>query len=551
MTDAFQKEGRDQARDAETLRQIEAAAQSGDLARAVALAERALASGFEHAALFNIRAFAHEHHGRDREALADLERARALSPRNVPILNALGLFLARHGQLEEAIAIFDEALEVQPDFFFAHFNKGWTYEMALKLDESRRSHEKAVAIKPDFAEPMAHLASLAVRRSDWTTARDYAERCLALAPDRFLARLAKARADFGEKKFDLAEQKFLAILRDTSLAPFERYQAHGFYGDLLHTQKRFPEAFEAYAKSNAELHRASAAQFEGKPRTIHTIRWLTDHFEETPSTRWRDACQPVEDPDRPVAGHVFLLGYPRSGTTLLEQVLASHPDMITLEEREAFFDSALEFMAHPSGMDRLADLDAAGVAKWRKAYWERVRSFGLDVRGKVFVDKLPFNTLKLPLVAKLFPEAKVLLALRDPRDVVLSCFRRRFRMNPYVYDMLVLDDAARFYDATMRLCELYRAKLPLALYQHRYEDLVEDFDAKSRAICDFIGVPWNDAMRNFTQAAKVRPIASPSAGQVARGLYREGMQQWRAYEKELSPILPILQPWIERYGYAD
>lgn len=551
MTGPANSLGRDPGRDAETLKQVQAAASGGDLPRAIELARRALADGLVHPLLLNMRAFWLESQGRDGDALADLVRAREMAPTSVPVLNALGLCLARHDRLEEAIAIFDEALAVQPDFAFAHFNKGWVYETALRLDESRASHERAIAVKPDFAEPYAHLAILAVRRSDWQAAHELADRALALQPGRTLALIAKARAHLGQKDHEAAERGFRSLLADPKLPPFERYQVRGYLGDLYHAQKRHAEAFREYAESNAAWRRENAPRFQNAVRTIHTIRWLTGYFEKVPAERWNEACARPVPRDTPVSGHVFLLGYPRSGTTLLEQVLASHPDMVSLEEREAFFDSAKEFMTDPTGLDRLADLDAAGAARFRGAYWERVKSFGLDVAGKVFVDKLPFNTLKMPLMAKLFPEAKILLAIRDPRDVVLSCFRRRFRMNAYVYDMLLPEDAARFYDATMRLAVLYREKLPLDLYVHRYEDLVEDFDNRARAVCEFIGVPWNEEMRNFSERGKVRAIASPSAGQVARGLYREGAGQWRAYERELAPILPILQPWVERYGYAD
>ena len=140
-----------------------------------------------------------------------------------------------------------------------------------------------------------------------------------------------------------------------------------------------------------------------------------------------------------VEGHVFLLGFPRSGTTLLEQVLASHPRVEALEERETLTDAMRAFLRHarrppsPGGRPTSAELEPL-----RAAYWARVRAEGAQVAGKVFVDKHPLNTLKLPLIAKLFPEAKILFAQRDPRDVVLSCYRRRFAMSGSAYQLLTL-----------------------------------------------------------------------------------------------------------------
>jgi len=164
------------------------------------------------------------------------------------------------------------------------------------------------------------------------------------------------------------------------------------------------------------------------------------------------------------------------------------------------------------------------------------------------VDKLPFNSLKLPLIAKLFPDAKILFAIRDPRDVVLSAFRQRFEINTDNFEFLRLDDCARYYATIMRLVTLYREKLPLDLHEHRYEDLVADFDTSVRAVCAFIGIDWNDSMRNFAAAPRSVDARSASAPQIRRGLY-SGAGQWRRYRDELAPILPILEPWIARFGY--
>ena len=155
----------------------------------------------------------------------------------------------------------------------------------------------------------------------------------------------------------------------------------------------------------------------------------------------------------------------------------------------------------------------------------------------------------MPVIAKLFPGARVLFARRDPRDVVLSCFRRRFGMNPSMYQLLTLDGAAGFYDAVMRLSEVYRPLLPLARHEVRYESIVDDFESSVRAACDFIGLEWDDSMLNFAAKARMRGISTPSAAQVARGLNREGQGAWRRYRDQMAAVLPLLEPWVERFGY--
>jgi hypothetical protein len=132
---------------------------------------------------------------------------------------------------------------------------------------------------------------------------------------------------------------------------------------------------------------------------------------------------------------------------------------------------------------------------------------------------------------------------------VLSCFRRQFGINPTTYEFLTLEGAARFYGAVMQLAMLYRAALPVDLHEVRYETLVEDFEGQLRAVCEFLGLRWDENMLRFAERSKLDAITTVSASQIARGLNREGIGQWRRYAAPLAPVLPILQPWVERFGY--
>ena len=180
-----------------------------------------------------------------------------------------------------------------------------------------------------------------------------------------------------------------------------------------------------------------------------------------------------------------------------------------------------------------------------------VRKFGVEPRGRVFIDKMPLSNVQLPVIAKLFPNARVLFARRDPRDVVLSCFRRRFGMNPSMYQLLTLEGAAAYYDAVMRLSGIYGNLLPLPQHLVRYESLVEDFEATARAACDFLGIEWDQGLLDFAAKARARGISTPSAAQVARGLNREGQGAWRRYAQQMAPVLPILEPWVRQFGYDE
>jgi hypothetical protein len=189
------------------------------------------------------------------------------------------------------------------------------------------------------------------------------------------------------------------------------------------------------------------------------------------------------------------------------------------------------------------------LAPYRDDYWACVEAYGGAPAGKVFIDKNPFNTLKLPLIYKLFPHAKIIFALRDPRDVVLSCFRRRFNINASTYELLDLGRAARLYDGTMRFAETLRPKQAMQEHRLQYERLVDNFTAEARAACAFIGVDWREGLDEVAGRGRRGQVASASAAQISRGLYADGAGQWRRYRDQLSPVLPILAPWVARYGY--
>jgi tetratricopeptide (TPR) repeat protein len=532
-------------------RDVEQAIGAGDMPRAAHLAETALAKGVERPLFYTLTAMRLQIEGRTSEALAALERAQALDPGDFTAINGAGQCLLQLGRQAEALEAFDRAVRLEPRFAAAHFGRGAALERKNDLVGARMAYERAVELAPDLIPALARLAILAARRRDVTSARELAHRVLAMDAGESTARLALAMADIMDQAFTPALASLQNLLSRPRINEDDRGLAQGLLADALDGQGRSAEAFAAYVAANQALRRVHAAEYArpGAQTARQAVEWLKAYFQTTPAFRWAGNQQTGPAVDAGAAGHIFLVGFPRSGTTLLEQVLASHPQVVTLEEHETLKESAAEFMSGPPGLDRLSSLTPIDLSPFRRAYWRRVQAGGVDVRGKVFVDKLPLNLLKQPLIAKLFPKAKLLLALRDPRDVVLSCFRRRFRMNPSMYELLTLEGAAGFYDAAMSLSELFREKLQIEQRGLRYEDLVADFEGQSRAVCAFLGLEWSPSMSGFAERARAGLIATPSSTQVAEGLYSRGVGQWRAYREQLQPVLPVLEPWVRRFGY--
>ncbi|HEX8232460.1 MAG TPA: sulfotransferase [Caulobacteraceae bacterium] len=538
--------------EAAVLADVDLALRADDLERAARVAERAVEEGSGHPLLLGLAAYRLKERGRFAEAIDMAVRAHKTDPQDVTVLRVLADALAHQNRFDEALKVLDEALRLNPDYAEGHYGRGVVLEALGQLQGAMDCYRRANELEPNYPGPLAGAASLALRLGEFERARGAAEQALKLGSRRSGALLTLAQLDLAETHPEHARVRLETALAGGALTALHVPDARVLLGDALDAEGKRAEAFASWSSGKAAWREMYASTYArpGLETAPQLVARLTRQFEALSPAVWSGpVAAPAEPP--PCRQHVFLVGFPRSGTTLLEQVLASHEDIVTLEERETLIDAEVDLISAPDGLEYLADLEEAALARYRDGYWGRVASFRLPTPGRVFVDKLPLNSIKLPLIAKLFPRAKVLLARRDPRDVVFSCFRQNFRPNAFMHEFTTLEGAAGLYDAVMRLMSLYEERLPLDRRLVRYEDLVADFEAQTRAVCEFLGVAWSPAMADFAETAKARPIRTPSARQVARGLYASGVGRWRPYAEQLASILPVLEPWVEAFGYGE
>jgi tetratricopeptide (TPR) repeat protein len=539
------KPARDASADRSALAQIQDRLQARDFPAAAALAHAALERGLEHPMVLSLAAVKLEDDGRLEEALKVLGRALELTPGDPGASNARGLILLRLEEPRAAMAEFDAAVRAAPDFPGAHCGRGSALEALGRLNEAQGAYERALELQPQNLAALAGLANLASRRGDHGEARRLAQAVLDAEPNYPDAVMALAAADAAEGSAERARQRLEMLAADARLTGQQRALAHGLLGDVLDSQQLTEEAFQAYAACNMGLWRAYADAYSGGPSALDFARAMVDVLQTIPAQAWAASAAAQGGARK----HVFLLGFPRSGTTLLEQVLAGHPDVAALEERETLVDAQRAFLASPGDLERLAAAGEAELAPLRQAYWDRVRAEGGSPDGKVFVDKHPLNTFRLPLILKLFPDAVILFAQRDPRDVVLSCYRRRFAMSASAYQLLTLPGAAGYYDAAMRIAQTLEPAMAEKTLVVRHEALVADFETVVRGVCERLGLSWNEDLRRFADRAKDRAVATPSGAQLAVGLSAEGVGAWRRYADQLVTVQAVLQPWIQKFGY--
>lgn len=536
-----------QARRAKARAAIDKALAAGDIARAAELAETALANGQPEALLLNLAAWRREEAGDYMGAHRLLRQALALAPGDVLVLGAMGAVLRKEGRLEEALAVLDQVVAAEPRHAAAWLERGYTLDALRNDTAGRESYLRALAVDPGLAPALGRLADTAAKRGDAPAARELAERALARDPHDPAAICALATLAIEARDGAEAERR-LATLLATPIKGDDRTRALTLMGDALDRQGDTKAAFASYDAAQANFRAVYAPVLApGTDRPSHQsyIETVASQVAAAPPLPGVPTPEPVEGE---AAAHVFLLGYPRSGTTLVENVLASAPGVVALEERDTLADTDDVLIMNDGRMPDLDALAPEQVATLRAAYWRRVRSYAGDVGGQHFVDMNPLGGIKLPIIARLFPHARVLLMRRDPRDIVLSCYRINFTPSPAAWAFSDLADAARHYGALMELTELCRERLSLAFHEVRYDRLVSDFEGTVRAMADFVGLKWTEEFRRFDRTAQTRGVQTASATQVRRGLY-DGRGQWRRYAEQLAPALPILAPWVERFGF--
>ncbi|MCC6927227.1 tetratricopeptide repeat-containing sulfotransferase family protein [Novosphingobium sp.] len=531
------------------LAQIDAALDRNDTPAAAALAEQALDAGQQDAILYNLAAWSHEEAGRFQEAEALLRAAIARYPKDPTLHLGLGVVQRKQGNLKASVVCFENAIRIDPRWPSPWYERGQSFEKGGAIADAGRDYEHALGLEPENAIALAALASIHARQGRSTEARQLAEHALRIDPGNLLAANALAQVALEEKHHDAAVALLEPLAtrdegpRDTMVNTLT------LLGDALEGLGRFDEAYDAYARAQQVFHQFHSQRLADEAGS--SIGFLARVAAGLTSARPREwSPADASSVEGAAATHVILTGYPRSGTTLAENILASLPGAVAIEERPTLGLTDQEYLSRDEGLADLAQADAPTLARLRTDYWQRAtRAAGRDLQDALFVDMDPFKGPRLPAIARLFPGAKVIITRRDPRDVVWSCFHTSFAFNAGTMSFTTLEDTARHYAASWAVTEAALEQLPIDWFELRYESLVSEFDETTQGLCRFLGADWSEDLRSFDRTAQRRGVTTASATQVRRGLY-DGSGGWRRYQTYLKGVEPILAPWIEKFGYA-
>jgi tetratricopeptide (TPR) repeat protein len=485
------------------------------------------------------------------QAVACFDRVLRQAPAQPEALYGRAAAHAALQRLDRAEADLRALLSLQPDLLGAHIRLGTVLMKQARMDEAIEVLERGRARHPESADLLANLASAHEARNDLDAAEQAARQAQSAAPDAPGPRILMARLEHRRGRLAAARAGLEAAL---ALGPGDEQRCDALFelGQVLDKLGEAGAAHGAFLEANA-LHGDSPAarRFDGRRFLARVEANRAAFTRQGLETLLERAERAPDSGGRPP---VFFVGFPRSGTTLVERALAAHPDIATTEERSPLTPAVRRLVGRDGGPAALGDLSETQIAEARALFWQGAEALCKDkgagpLGGRLLVDKLPLNLVDLGYANLLFPEARVLVALRDPRDVCLSCFMQRFQLNDSMINFGSLEGSAAAYAAVMDLWLAYRDSLTLAWREFRYEDLVEDFETVVRDILAFAGLDWHEAVAGYREQPAGRSVATPSYRQVTQKIYRESMGRWRSYGDALAPVRPVLAPFVETFGY--
>ena len=446
------------------------------------------------------------------EGLALMEQARALQPENERLTAELANRLLEQGQAQGARSILSQALASQPRSFLLQLVMGVCLEKMGLFAEAIDALKKAQKLNPHNAEAVAYLAR------SYRNNRQYRE--------------AEALLE-----------SFIASIEEITPKMDKLWSELGQVKDKL---KQYDQAFAAFTRAGQlTLAKPETRALDSRvgDREIQGYQsWVLD-----------GGLQRIEPfPSKEQGTHIFFVGFPRSGTTLTEQIISSHSQINSSEER-LFLWKSIKGLHDIYGHDKpiteiLEQCTEFEIQQARDTYWQEVATYA-ELDGEVFVDKLPLNLVRLAAINVLFPSAKIIVALRDPRDVCLSCFFQSFSLNNAMKNFLAWPTTTAYYRKVMAYWLEVKSHMDLPFIEVKYEDTVTDLPSQARRILDFIGVDWEEGVLSYYEQTREKYVATPSYQAIREPVNTAAINRWKNYPEPMGQALDDLKPFIEAFSY--
>ena len=472
------------------------------------------------------------------------EKAKKLNSTSPQVFFNLGLALDRKKEKNLAIKNFQKVIELEPDNVMAHFNLGTIYKEILKVNKAEEYLKKCLDLKPNFKLAFNNLFDLYDRSNQLEKYSQLLKQAENKLEEKDLFFFYSGIHQYKKKNY----KKTIEILENLKLNKNNYIQdiiKNGILAKSHDHLQNFSKAF-FYFKNNNEL----ARTYYGKniDETIYTkyVDQRINFFENLKKNAW---C--YEKVQNNMAHPIFLIGFPRSGTTLLDTILRTNDEVEVIEEKPIIKNFLIKLEKKTNNkLNALDQLENDYIQDMRLFYFNEREQYQKNKKAKIVIDKLPLNVIHIGEILRFFPNAKFIFALRHPYDSVLSCFMQQFELNPAMKNFLKIESSAYLYDLVMKLWKIYLNKFSINFHYIKYEDVVINFETTTKKIFNYLSLNWSDKTKDFYITAKNRiDISTPSYNQVTAPIYVKSLNRWKNYRDYFDDSKKYLDKWVNEFDY--
>ena len=480
------------------------------------------------------------------EAEIAAKSALKIDPSYVEALNNLGLAFENQNKLQQALKTYETALAINPNNAIVCNNIGKLYFKMNKIGTAVKYTKNSIAINPNLIEPYYNLCEI----YDKTNKLDEFDKILngvpfAIKKDPSI-KLKQGQLNFRKKRYSRCVDLLNGIFTD-NLSVTKKSILYELLGKSFDHIGNYDTAFQNFSLMNknslitSKRSKIDANRYKKNLRELKKNFVKGLHYGSQTKTDVKTDFSPT-----------FIIGFPRSGTTLLDTILRSHPNIEVMEELP-LIDTLISTLKRPINPENIKKISSKELVELRKVYVSELERLHRPLpKEKMVIDKFPLNIIHVPLINIIFPNSKYILMIRHPNDCVLSCFMQNFELNEAMVNFLNLQNTAEMYSDVMELWSAYSERLDLDVKIIKYEELIGDLKTTSVKILDFLGLDWNENLLSFYKTGRGRKkIMTPSYNQVTEKLYNHAAYRWKNYKKNISKEISCLKPWLEYFSYSD
>ena len=485
--------------------------------------------------------------GKTEEAIIAYKKSLAINPNYSKAYNNLGNSYKEIGKLDKAINAYNNALSIKPNYAEAYNNLGNIFQEKDKLDFAMNAYYKATSYRPEYAEAWINGAEALEKWNKLDDLEDWLNRAYKIF------KIVPSDISYLHSKWlwrNKEKKEALSLILTIDLEKVSENRKQGFLNlkaKCFESSRNFTASYESFLEMNLLAKKSEVYLNTHSEEFFENTKNQLEHLKLKANSRI--TVRKDNDLDN---SPVFLVGFPRSGTTLMDTILRSHSKIEVLEEQPTIV--AAKAIIRQNGYTEIHNkvFSTDLLLKAKAAYLQEVDKHIKSQDPKlVCIDKLPLNLIEVPLINQLFPNANFILALRHPFDTILSCWMQDFELNAAMANMVDLDRIVDLYCIAMETFKICRNEYNLNIHTIRYEDLLEDLKGESSALLKFLDLQWEAKMENYRSTALKRGrINTPSYSQVSQPIYKDAKYRWVNYRNYLDKYSEKIEPWIKEFGYA-